>query len=1153
MLGMRRSTTLKLAADAASPMVAGVVKPVVILPSDAEAWSAEHRKLVLLHELAHIKRRDVLTQTIAEITCALYWFNPIAWWGSSCMKQLREIACDDAVVTHSNTPCDYAKTLVDVAKRYRNHQPTFAVAMARNSNVESRVAAILDATRRRASLTRRSAYGVAFAALLISILVGALQLTSWADDSLANDNGAAKTKEKAPQSVDESRVMRIRVLDAKTNKPLAEASVLASIWELEGSSKRKYPNKTYATDDRGVAEVTIPRRLRILRIWPSKENYVPQFINFAEGSHEEGRRIPDEYEFKLEPGHRLSGRVVDNSGKPIVNAKVQVKVQSGGRGGSDKPQPGVSTWLATGGDAAVTDEDGRWQITNAPPHDDRNFTFRIQTAHENFAGDQMWGELQEQQGITTAQLRDGTATLVLDQGIAISGTVTDSDSKPVTKGLVIWNARPYWANGVNETQIDESGNYETLHLKPGQYPVTVVAPGFAPEQRLVDVSQTMKSVDFQLQPGNPIKLRIVDSTGAPVPNAYVSIGEWRRTEAIYNHKHPNVPESGIPRRADDQGVYSWEWAPSDAVQYQLGAKGFDTKQVTLVAKQEPHEIQLTQPVTIFGNVTDKQTGKPIPEFQAIPVKAYRPDFYSTDFQASSVAKGLNGKYELKVNSYGQTGNRYRVRIEADGYRTAFGKKSLEVGDDPLEENFRLDPVPALVGTVVNPNGSPAGSFTVAIGTATTSPHFRIDRPDTSFGQAFQVRDTDEFTLAATFEDRRIRVFNDAGFAEIFRGPNEDIGKVKLRPWATLSGQLLQNGQPIAQEWIYFHLNEKYKLTEARFQDSFTAKTDSNGNFRFDRLPPFSGHVKAFLGPWRDSPLTSSQSVPLELKPGEHTKVSLGGQGAVIVGRVVATGRSNSKLSKSWSLNFLVNRNQSVPFPKPKSLSFSPSGPLDPAWLSQPDFTDWLATRENHFVKLAADGRMRIHGVLPGKYDLVIQLYEQPAGCLVETIGEKVVSITVTESDAKKGEVEIGDIEVPCSRGPRVGTDMRAFEFVDSERRLRAINDMKGRYVLFHVWASWCKPCIESMPDLKATMEKYHPRPLTIVGLNIDNDKDTAKGLAELSEWKWAQNYLGDDSDLMKQLAISTVPAYYLIGTDGKLLGSANEWATIKDLLVAEFE
>jgi thiol-disulfide isomerase/thioredoxin len=227
--------------------------------------------------------------------------------------------------------------------------------------------------------------------------------------------------------------------------------------------------------------------------------------------------------------------------------------------------------------------------------------------------------------------------------------------------------------------------------------------------------------------------------------------------------------------------------------------------------------------------------------------------------------------------------------------------------------------------------------------------------------------------------------------------------------------------------------------------------------------------------------------------------------------------------------------------------------LQPAWLRQPDFQAWVATRRNYFVKLSDEGRLEIHGVKPGEYDLVIQLYEQPAGCLVETIGEKVIPITVTEDDVAAGKVAIGDIEVECRIGPRVGSDMRAFQFTDSEGQVRYVDDMKGRYVLFHVWASWCQPCLVSMPEVKSAVEQHSAAPLTVVGLNIDEDNGVAKKLAHEGGWRWAQNYLGEDSDMLRQLGISTVPAYYLIGPDGKLVGSTNAWEQMKQLLSDELQ
>lgn len=1005
-------------------------------------------------------------------------------------------------------------------------------------------------TPRGAGLSKRSECVVGIAVLVVSAVVGAMQL-SRADEKDRGSEQNDLAKEASNKESSELRKMTIRVRDEQ-GRPLSAVNVLASVWEIDPSENR-FPNRNYATNEMGEAEIELPRRLSILRIFPSRDGYVPQFVGFEQGTHDEGRLIPDAYEFTLQAGRRLSGFVIDADGKPIAKARVQVSVEIHEPSRGVNPQPIINTWLAEGTDAAVTGKDGRWEITNAPAQKESpDYEFRLQVTHPEFAGDTRWGELQQAQGITTDQLRAGTAKLTLDRGVSISGTITGPDGKPVTKGLVIWNDRPYWAEGVNETQIDESGRYETKRLAPGKYPITVLAPGFAPERRIIQAKQSQEHADFQLDAGHPIKILIMDPFGKPLPKAYVQIGEWRGTEAIYNHKHPNVPDSGIPRRADEDGVYTWDWAPADAVAYRFSARGYDVKEATLVAKDEPHVIQLTSAITIFGKVVDAESGEPVELFRVIPVTAFRPDFYSTDFQDESVAVGKDGRYRIEIESYGQTGNRYRVRIEADGYRTALGQKSLAVGDAALEEDFKLERAPALRGTVLEPNGQPADAFTVAVGTPTTAPHFHFEGSDTDFGIGFEVRGTNAFELPATFEPSRIRVYNGSGFAEVLRKPDEQIGTIVLQPWASASGRLVQDGKPIPNEGIYFHPLTERALTEARFQDSFAAKTDLDGRFHFDRLPPMSGTIRALLGPWRESVLTASKSVPLKLKPGDRQKVTLGGEGATITGRVVATGRSNDTLSKNWSLNYLVSRTSGVDYPNDgEPLSFDASGPLQQRWLRQPDFDNWRATRENYFVKLADDGRLRISGVWPGTYDLVIQLYERPSGCLVETIGEKVVPIMITKHQADAGEVVLGDIEVPCRTGPRVGSDMRAFKFTDADGRVRLVNEMSGRHVLFHVWASWCKPCLASMPELKAAVDQHAADPLTAVGLNIDKDATAAREFSQNGGWNWAQNYLGDDSDMMRQLGVSSAPAYYLIGPDGKLIGSSNRWEETAKLLSAE--
>jgi beta-lactamase regulating signal transducer with metallopeptidase domain len=153
------------------PMIWGIRRPTILLPTDALAWPDQRLRLVLLHELAHVKRRDGLTQLIAQFARAVYWFNPLAWFAFHRLEVERERACDDIVLTAGNKPSDYAAELLAVATGSRSLAIAGLVAapMARPSGLENRLRAILDMGQSRQHSTRR-AIAIGVAALLLVLL-----------------------------------------------------------------------------------------------------------------------------------------------------------------------------------------------------------------------------------------------------------------------------------------------------------------------------------------------------------------------------------------------------------------------------------------------------------------------------------------------------------------------------------------------------------------------------------------------------------------------------------------------------------------------------------------------------------------------------------------------------------------------------------------------------------------------------------------------------------------------------------------------------------------------------------------------------------------------------------------------------------------------
>jgi beta-lactamase regulating signal transducer with metallopeptidase domain len=175
-LGLKHVPRLFVGAADAVPMVWGVWKPCLLLPCGFESWSSEKRRGVLLHELAHLRRRDPLALWLAQTVKALHWFNPLAWLTLRQMRADQERACDDAVLRHGVRASDYAQALLDLS-RHNRVAPGLALCaltITRCAPVESRVRAVLDAKCCRDALTLRWLAGMTALAMLLMLPVAML-------------------------------------------------------------------------------------------------------------------------------------------------------------------------------------------------------------------------------------------------------------------------------------------------------------------------------------------------------------------------------------------------------------------------------------------------------------------------------------------------------------------------------------------------------------------------------------------------------------------------------------------------------------------------------------------------------------------------------------------------------------------------------------------------------------------------------------------------------------------------------------------------------------------------------------------------------------------------------------------------------------------
>jgi beta-lactamase regulating signal transducer with metallopeptidase domain len=156
---------LLVSRDIAMPMTWGSRQPLLLLPAGAATWPDERADVVLLHELAHIRRADWITHALARVAAAVHWFDPLAWCALRAMTRERERACDDFVLAHGARASDYARHLLDIAAADASGAAfAIAPAMARPSELEGRLLSILAPRRPRARRAVRPAVALAAAA-----------------------------------------------------------------------------------------------------------------------------------------------------------------------------------------------------------------------------------------------------------------------------------------------------------------------------------------------------------------------------------------------------------------------------------------------------------------------------------------------------------------------------------------------------------------------------------------------------------------------------------------------------------------------------------------------------------------------------------------------------------------------------------------------------------------------------------------------------------------------------------------------------------------------------------------------------------------------------------------------------------------------------
>src|SRR5580658_2342269 len=159
-------------ADVSTPLTCGTRRPLILLPTGAIDWDDLRLRAVLLHESAHVLRRDCLAKYVAQASRALLWWNPLAWMIAARLNSEQELACDDVVLS-AGVPADtYATVLLDVARECSN-SIVLGCAMAGSSPLRQRLVPLFE-------WRKEAIRSWVIAAIAIALLRLLMTTVSWA-------------------------------------------------------------------------------------------------------------------------------------------------------------------------------------------------------------------------------------------------------------------------------------------------------------------------------------------------------------------------------------------------------------------------------------------------------------------------------------------------------------------------------------------------------------------------------------------------------------------------------------------------------------------------------------------------------------------------------------------------------------------------------------------------------------------------------------------------------------------------------------------------------------------------------------------------------------------------------------------------------------
>jgi beta-lactamase regulating signal transducer with metallopeptidase domain/peroxiredoxin len=1076
---MRVWTTVRLLETGLvdSPALYGLFRPRLLLPPKlAERFSQNELRHIFLHELAHVRRRDMAAQWLVTCFQIAHWFNPILWFGFRRMAADRELACDElalSVIGETESPA-YGQTIIKLLEACSETPalPGLVGILEDKNQIFQRVSMI-------ARFKRHPRWSFAGAVMLVAL--GLATLTGAQSERAANASRPNLTT--AGQNTSPDRQMKGRVVD-KTGKPIADAVVKIRGVTRGGTTQFRANNDV---DQRALTGAdgtfVIDGQYKFDAVGVDVE--AP---GFARGVFRKLATGENVHELQLFEGATVKGRLVKDA-SPLSGVRI-------GLSGVDRePDTGVGSY------SVVTDHDGRFCFNHTTPS--RNYYLYANMDSLGAQGATVATRLQVEGDGSTLEAGD----LQVEKGFTLAGKTRLSDGKLVPPKTRVLLSRDGPLDS-SECELDSDGKFQFVGVPSEPIDVTASADGYCLSGR----NQSLDLVTLQLT-----GLITNDKTDLVLE---LQPGMRNQAESTGYDEHRQEPLAGAEEVYSSQKGIHVTGAVIDA---ETG-KRLNSFTVTDGRIDAP-AMGIKWLTELQVAVTNGELDLFLAESQRANAIAVDADGYLPQSSGLITSRGTNITFALKKGP-GWTG----VVLKPDG-QPAVGAQVYLVN---MQDGVQIDRSPGTQFTRTDAQGrfqfkarlndyavlifAKAGFAQVTVQDLAEHPEIAL-RPwakvegNLLIGNRPGSNETVRVNNASIPYGYHPRSFPVLGL--FLEAITDKDGRFSFDRVPPIDVEVYHSPKVRDEKWGTFPVSQSQMFSLKPGEDR-TVVIGGKGRPVIGRLVVngYDGVINWRSEVWTlDSILPPTSDVP-DLKELSQAWAA----------KIDATDNEDEKkrlikeMGDSWQ----------EAMAKYGAFAQSENG------------KKYYCQSRRYALNFAPDGSFRTEDVRGGRYRLQIDFrmmvwrFGSPAVAPLEK------EFVIPDSPGGRSDepFDVGKIEIQARTHLGPGKAAPDFEVKTIDDKTLKLSDFAGKYVLLDFWAVWCGPCIAETPNLKAAYEEFKDDPrFQVIGLSLDRKIKAPRDYAAKNQLAWPIGFLGDwkDTELPNQYGVDGIPSIFLIGPDGKII------------------